>query len=431
MLGFIRRIYKDQNEFKIVVKLSSVFLFAFIFYLIANYIIIYSLSLKDIKNYLGHTIANVASDFEYKDGKWDTDKYLSDISTPTEIPLYIFSTDGFLMDRLNVIHGLLDTSNYEYASSFTAPTTITSPAGETWRIYSLPLIRSDQVKGVTLVAYFDPRGIAEKEIDEVLKDVAISVDSKIKVVDGSIDVSHIKQKEIDPNVSFEIVDIFNRNLMSYGGPPAYLDRSYIQDALLYKNFRTVKDRKNNNEYLVYATPILSNGQTVGIVVAGKGLDQLTTMLRYQLWLSVGAGFLAIIIFMMVVIYIYRHDFSEVLQDRLAFLSSPAPVDVRKIAFSEEKSSIVINENITISIPKHSYQFDVCRLLFHAPNRPKDTIDLADAIGEKNTTKNEVRMVYDAILAINGKTRKAIGIKLIHHEDKQYFINPDLASKIHK
>ena len=431
MLGFIRKIYKDRNELTVVLKLSAVFLSSFLLYLIANYFIIYFLSLSDIKTYLSRSVVNVASDFEYGNGKWNTERYLADISTPTEIPLYIYTTDGFLMDRINVVHGLLDTSNFDYASSFKQPTTIVSPAGETWRASSRSIDRNGQNKGVILVAHFEPKGIPTKEVDAKLQEMAVMLDSKIQLIGDSLDVSKVNQKDVDANISFEIVDTFNRSLMSVGGAPAFIDKSYVQDALSFQGFRKVYDGKTHIPYLVYSKPITSNNETIGVVVAGKGLDQLEKTLGYQLWFSLIAGIVAILLFVIMVVYLYRHDISDVVQERMDNLANPAPPEINSVAFDKDKGMIVINNDIHIQIPVNSHQHDICRRLFQSPNKKLDTMDLGDAIGDQNTGKSDVRTVYDAVLSINEKVKKVLRVQLIVRKENQYCINPEIASKICK
>lgn len=431
MFKFIRNIYKDRNEFKVVLKLSTVFLFVFILYLVANYFIIYFLSVSDIKSYLNKSAANVASDFEYVGGKWNTERYLADISTPTEIPLYIYTTDGFLMDRLNVIHGLLDTSNFDYASSFKQPTTIVSPAGETWRASSHSVDRNGQNKGVIVVAYFEPKGMPIKEVDAKLQEMAVMLDSKIQLTGGLLDVSKVSQKEVGANISFEIVDTFNRSLMSIGGAPAFIDKSYVQDVLSFHGFRKVYDGKTRVPYLVFSQPIVSNNETVGVVVAGKGLDQLEKTLGYQLWFSLIAGIVAILLFMVVVVYLYRHDISDVVQERIDNLANPAPPEIHSISFDREKGNIVINKDILISIPPDSHQFDICSRLFQTPTKNLDTLDLAEVIGDQDASDNVSRMVYDSVLSINDKVKRVLRVQLITRKNHQYRINLELASKIQK
>jgi len=431
LFGLIHKISRDRNELRVVLKLSSVFLFSFLIYLVANYYIIYFLSLSDIKAYLNRSVINVASDFEYVDGKWNTEKYLSDISTPTEVPLYIYTTSGFQMDRLNAIHGLLDTSNFDYASSFKQPTTVVSPAGETWRASSHLIYRNSQNKGVILVAHFEPKGIPTKEVDAKLQEMAVMLDSKIQLIGNSLDVSSVNQKEVDANISFEIIDTFNRSLVSVGGAPAFIDKSYVQDALSFREFRKIYDLKTHIPYLIYSKPIVSKNETVGVVVVGKGLDQLEKTLGYQLWFSLIAGIVAILLFVIVVVYLYRHDISEVVQERIDNLANPAPPEIYSISFDREKGNIVANKDICISIPKNSHQFDICSRLLQTPMKNFDTLDLAEAIGNQEASDNIARMVYDSVLSINDKVKRVLRVQLITRKNHQYRINPELASKIRK
>lgn len=431
LFHLLRKISRDRNELRVVLKLSSVFLFSFLIYLVVNYFIIYFLSVSDIKAYLNRSVVNVASDFEYVGGKWNTERYLADISTPTEIPLYVYTTDGFLMDRINVIHGLLDTSNFDYASSFKQPTTIVSPAGETWRVVSHLIDRNGQNKGAILVAYFEPKGIPTKEIDVKLQEMALMLDSKIQLNGDSLDISRVSQKEVDANISFEIVDTFNRSLMSIGGAPAFIDKSYVQDALLLHGFRKVYDRNTHIPYLVYSKPIVSNNETVGVVIAGKGLDQLEKTLGYQLCFSLIAGIIAILLFVIVVVYLYRHDISDVVQERIDNLANPAPPEIHSIFFDREKGNIVVNKDSYILIPPDSHQFDICNLLFQSPTKNFDTLDLAEAIGDQESSDNVARMVYDTVLSINDKVRRVLSVQLIIRKNHQYRINQELASKIRK
>ena len=110
---------------------------------------------------------------------------------------------------MNVIGGFLDTSNFAYASSFATPKTIVSPIGEHWRVFSYRIERDGRGKGVILLGYFEPAGRSEKELDDVLLANAQMVDSQITVTSGVLDGTQIVDKDIDHNISFEIVDTFN------------------------------------------------------------------------------------------------------------------------------------------------------------------------------------------------------------------------------
>lgn len=419
----------EKEELKILSSFLIVFVSAFLIYLFANYQLISYLSVKEIKNNLADISSKVMADFDYVDGKWNTQKYLSDVTTPSDIPLYIFSLDGFLIDRNNIISGLLDTSNFSYAYSFITPKTIESPIGEDWRVYSYPIMRDEQIKGVILIAFFDPRKLSVEEIDPILFKTAHSLDEKIIVIGNSVDASKVRHNEVDPDISFEIVDAFNRSIMSVGGPPAYIDKSYIQDVLSGRDYSVISDKKTREQYIMYAKQIRFDDKPVGIIVLGKGLNQVNQFLKYQLFLSLVATVITIALFSIFLFFIYRHDMSEIIQEKVIKLSKPSLVIPQKLHFDEIQSKIVVNDSQFIDIPKDSYQHDICKLFFRHSSKKYDTFDLSDAIGERDETKNIKRMVYDAVEAINDRTKKIIGLKLIFLETKQYFINPELASKI--
>lgn len=428
MYGFIKSFHTDTTEIKVILRLSGIFLTAFVLYLAASYFIIRSFSLHDIKQYLKDTATSMSEDFEYSNGVWNTDRYLSDPTTPSETPFYIFSLDGFLIDRMNVIRGFLDTSNFTYASSFVIPQTIISPIGEHWRVFSYPVERNGGEKGVILLAYFEPDGRSEEELDIVLLVNAKRLDSQISITNELIDVSRVIDKEIDHNISYEVVDTFNRSYKSIGGPPAYIDKSYLQDIFAYKDFTIISDARSKKRYIVHREPIVANGKTVGIVVLGKGLDQLNQILANQLVLSFAAGLLSVLIFAIFTIFIYRHDIRTIIEKRLAIPATLSFIVVERIALSTTGDTIIINDRHMVEIPPDSYQHDICKLLFNNPKKQYDTLDLSDAMGELDEQKNVKRLVYDAVEAVNTKVKKLIGIKLIAHTDKKYFVNPALASK---
>ncbi|MEK7543360.1 MAG: hypothetical protein AAB557_00665 [Patescibacteria group bacterium] len=429
VFGFIKTLHTDKTEVILVLRLSAVFLIAFVLYLIASYSIIRSLSLHDLKQYLKNTASAVSQDFEYSKGTWNTNKYLSDTTTPSETPLYIFSLDGFLIDRRNVIVGLLDTSNFTYASSFTLPKTITSPIGEKWRVFSYRIERDGQEKGVILLGYFEPAGRLEKDIDAVLLANAQMVDSKITVTNEVLDATHILDTDVDHNISFEVIDPFNRSHKSIGGPPAYIDKSYLQEVLTHKDFTVISDTGTQKKYMLLVQPILASGEMIGLVAVGKGLNELNQILGNQLLLSLIAGLLSVFVFAVFAIFIYRHDIGAIIEERLAMLTYPQCVVVDRIAFHPPENKIIINGIHGIDIPPDSYQHDICKLLFINPKKQFDTLDLSDAMGELDEQKNVKRLVYDAVEAVNIKVKKLIGMKLISHTDKKYCINPTLASKL--
>lgn len=425
MLGFIKALHTDKNEVKVILRLCAVFLAAFVFYLIGSYYVIRILSLNDVKSYLKNTASSVVQDFKYSNGVWNTNEYLSNVKTPSEIPLYIFSLDGFLIDRMNVIHGFLDTSNFVYASSFPKPKTFISPVGEDWRIFSYSIKRNGVENGVILLGYFDPAGRTEKELDSVLLADAQKIDSKIKVTDEVLDVSAVIDKEVNPNVSFEVVDTFNRSYKSVAGPPAYIDKSYLQDVFRNTDFSIIQDRITGAKYLMHVEPILADGQKVGVVVLGKGLDQMEQILQNQIKLSVLVGLLSIILFAIVSLYVYRHDIKDFFIKETSS-QNPLLSTYSKIRFDASEGKICIDEKPLIDIPLRTKQHIFCSLFFKSPKRKWDTDELAEKLGLSiEANKQDRHVVYDSVMAINAKFSPFVGKDLIKLRAKTYFINPDL------
>ncbi len=423
MFGFIRKLRADKQEVRVTLRLSGAFLVAFVVYLIAGYAVVRFLSFDTIKTYLRRNVSIVAQDFDYRGGTWMTNRYLSDTTTPTENPLYIFSLDGFLIDRMNVMSGFLDTSNVSYASSFVTPQTIISPIGEHWRVFSYPVARDGKDRGVILLGYFEPAGRPEQELDALLLATARTLDRQITFPNGVLDATQIVDKELEHNISFEIIDAFNRSHKSVGGPPAYIDKSYLQDALKRKDFWVATDARSGGKYLTHVQPIMAEGKAVGLVAMGKELAQLDQILGNLLLLSGIAGALSVLAFAGFTVFVYRHDIRDIIEERLATLTSPRYIEVKRITFEPQSNSITVNGVQHIEIPPDSYQHDICAVLFKNPRKSYDVFDLSDALGERDEGKNVKRRIYDAVEAINAKGKTLIGTKLIVYKDKKYFINP--------
>lgn len=418
-----------KNEAGLLVRISGLFVVMFFLYLAANYFFIRILSLNDTKLELQKVSSQIISELEFINGNWNTNKYLSDITIPSNLSIYIYSLDGFMIDRNNPINGFLDTSNFDYASTFKIPKTVSYIVNENWRLYSYSITRDDQIKGVILLAYFDPRETPETELDKLLYSNAQLIDKNIEIHDDRLDVSGVHQNEVDPNISFEVIDQYNRVYITNGGPPAYIDKSYIQSVLTENEFITIADSLNREKFLVHIKPMRSQDNLVGVVVVGNGLGSLDNILKNQIILTIGAGILAVVIFTIGALFVYKRDLATIVQQKISSASKPTVVTVEKIRFDKSSSTIIVNRKILIEIPKDSYQSDICTLLFKHPANRLDNLDLSDAIGERDERKNIKRLVYDAVNAINEKVLKVTGQKLIVHQDTQYFIHPDLASKI--
>ena len=109
---------------------------SFLVYLILNYFYLRQTAFNEIQNNLKNANNRIVSDLVYVNNKWDTSGYVNDDKTIQDKPLYIITSDGFIIDRIKPINGFLDTSDYKFSSSFNIPQTITTPASEVWRLYS-------------------------------------------------------------------------------------------------------------------------------------------------------------------------------------------------------------------------------------------------------------------------------------------------------
>ena len=73
--------------------------------------VIYYVSITQIKSSLQTIVKRVKEDISYRNGVWDTAKYNADPEIPGRFRLYVFSSDGFVVERWRPIPGYLDTSD--------------------------------------------------------------------------------------------------------------------------------------------------------------------------------------------------------------------------------------------------------------------------------------------------------------------------------
>jgi hypothetical protein len=105
-------------------------------------------------------------------------------------------------------------------------------------------------------------------------------------------------------------------------------------------------------------------------------------------------------------------------------SAYKPVEgINSICFDKKDSEIKVDEK-NYTIPKDTNQFYLCKALFSNLKKEWEQDEILEIMGESFSAKN-TRKIYDAKLAIN----KKIGIKLIEHENKKYFISKSFIEKI--
>ncbi len=422
---------------KLLIKLTLFLSFVFFLYLIANYFFLKWRTYNQVKKFLQQTSTQIAIDLRYKNKKWDTSYYLSDTELPYDITSYIFTSDGFIIDRAAPISGFLDTSDFNYINSFTDFQTYTSPINELWRLYSTPIVRENKTQGSILVSIFSPQLAAVNELDERLKTNAELINSMIGYKDDELDLSKFNIKQIGFDISYLIVDSFNNVLAEDGGPPAYIDRSYVSKALNIKNFQIIKDELTKENFLIVNKPILENqDKPIGVVVVGQSIKPIENILKNQIFFSVVSGLFVLITIFLLGVYLFREEFSLAVSSKAKALTNsilekqkPKFINPGSIKFDKAKNSILLDSE-KIIVPPDTNQFYFCQTLFSQPKRKWENDELLEKMGIDPDEKNS-RAVYDAYFVLNKKTKTKINNNLFVCSGRTYFINPNYLSKVTK
>jgi len=383
---------------------------------------------------LKDTVARVESDQIYKDNRWDTTGYVNDDQMPTSSgPLYIITSDGFVIERYSAINGFLDTSRFEYALSFTTPQTITTPANEVWRMYSKPITKNNVTVGTVIVGYYQPDSEATQNIDKQLVTGANQLVSEITVDNNSqINVQNIDSRSISVFLSYGIVDQFNKSLESSGPPPGYIDRV---DGGILANYQSgkmesVKDSKTGELFQIYMKPITdSTGKVAGYIVAASSLKQVNQVLRYQLIFTGIAGGTIAVLTILLLAYLLRHELAKMAEEIKGRLQKGLSLPGGKsgLIFDPDKS-IIRFEDKTIKVPYDSLQYEICKVLFSKPQKRWELDEIMDKMGEEYSDempKKVWRKFYDAVRLLNEKSKQDLGANIIIAESKTFRVNAQI------
>ncbi len=404
---------------------------SFLVYLLVNYFYLHLTSYNQIQTSLKDTVARVESDQIFKDNRWDTTGYVNDDQMPPASgPLYIITSDGFVIERYNTINGFLDTSRFEYASSFTTPQTITTPANEVWRMYSKPITKNNIVAGAVIVGYYQPDPEATQNIDKQLVTAANQLVSEITVDNNNqINVLNIDSRGISVFLSYGIVDQFNRSLESSGPPPGYIDR--VDGGILanYPNgkMELLKDSKTNETFQAYMKPITdSSGKVAGYIVAASSLKQVNQVLRYQLIFTGIAGGTIAILTILLLAYLLRHELAEMAEEIKARLQKGLSPSEGKsgLIFDPDKSIVRLGDKM-LKVPYSSLQYEICKVLFSNTKKRWELDEIMDKMGEEysdEAPKKMWRKYYDAVRLLNEKSKQDLGANIIIAESKTFRVN---------
>lgn len=423
-----------KPETKLFSKITVILSLLFLFFLSINYYYISWISKERIKNTLLKNLEHIGSDLKYQKGKWDTSFYFQDSTTAVDKPLYILTKEGFVIERMNPITGFLDTAQFNYSNSFNQPQTITTPANTTWRVVSKPVLRNEATIAAIMTAYFDPNPQILSDIDEELISTAKKIDNLIELKNNKIYSQRVEPKIIPYSIYYEVVDQFNRVLAEDGGPPTFIDRSFVAKELLSSTPREIKNDQTGEPFLILSKPILdSKKNPIGVIVAGESLKDLNAILIGQRNFSLVSGSATLILTFLLLLKIFGQDLKKMLEakinEALTETNKTKFINPKRIAFDKKYSCIVLDEE-TIPIEYGSKQFDLCKTLFSSPQKRFEH----DELLERNKLSDEEigkRTFYDAVLRINNKIEPILGVKLIIYKDKTYHINSNLLSKIKK
>ncbi len=394
------------------------------------YGVIQFFTLRSITSDLKKLTSRVSQELTYKNGSWDTSQYTSDPLTPHpsgssgfSTPLYIIASDGFVIERNSPIPGLLDSSDFNHLIAFTTPQTLKIVSNEQWRIASEPIKDNAKTVGVIVVSLYNPDKFIQSGVDEKLKKNIDYIKSKVVVSNGDIVIKDIDIRNIDYDISFEVVNSFNKVLLNNGRMPSYIDKSYVYNELKAKNReRFIIDSTTHKTYKIVSETIQDNaGNTVGLVIAGENTSFITDIFYQSLpFILIFSLILFAICFVILDIY-NSHQLENALNEYEKQKNTKTIPG--HIMFNKKTSKLHIDSNV-IDIPYASNQYYLCKTIFSDVKKRWEVDEILEAFGHDTAPENW-RKVYDSMILINKKTDLYIPVKLIELKDKTYQLNPQL------
>jgi hypothetical protein len=416
-----------KNNIRTGIKLFLIFLFLISFQVITSYFLIQENAINEVNAETEKFAERVKSDFKYENGKWDTTLYNSDPLTPLPnqsgtTPIYVITTDGFVIDRSKPINGFLDTSDYKHLIAFTKHTTLEAASNETWRVLSKQIERDGKVYGVITVAYYQPNESLIKDIDDILsKDVAL-IDNELKIKDGEVDAGSLDIRNTHFEAAFEVVNRYNKVIINNGRTPTFIDSSYVNEQLNKPDFQNLIDQNTKEEFIISKKTILDEqNNPVGIVIVGRSINTINQLLANYLLFSTLIGLLLTLPLTILSAYFLNREVQSLVKSKE--ISEKSPLKLTSIEFNKKESYISINGE-KIEIPYATNQYYLCAALFGNPSKRWEQDELLEKFGEDPDSFG-ARKIYDTAIAIN----KKLEIKLILYKDKTFRINPELLNLI--
>jgi len=399
----------------LLLKIIIFFIAIFTIQLIAGYFLLKNAVVDDIKKNAYNLTQRIMHDIKIVNDEWDISLYNADPQTPYphgssgfSKPLYILTSSGFVIERNQPIAGFLDSSDFKHLLDFTSPATITAETGETWRVLSKPIIDDGKTIGVIVVSYFNAQSSQFPDLDKKLEDNAGNLLSQVNVKNNKISVENVDVRNIHYDVSFEVVNIFNKSLINNGRTPSFIDTSYIDRELNSPDSRIIQETGTNAKYITYTGKLYNNKKQIkGIVIAAEPVTIADNFLQKYLYYF---GIISAITTPVLIFFAYR------------YLNKTNPDNFRKkLKFNKatfnNSQGIIYLDNKKYPIPKVSNQYYLIEAVFSNRNKHWGQRELLKRFGVETSEENW-RKVYDAMQAIN----KRVDFKLIVYENKTYAIN---------
>ncbi len=404
----------------VLLLLISIVLFLALSLLIgASSILIKHFTYNSVEREITKRVTEIEGSLKYTNNKWAMAQY----NVEPEEPLYIITTDGFIIERHQPIHGLLDSSQHRHLLAFQEPQNMSTVTNDQWRVLSKPIVRRGKTYGIIFVANHNPEELLLESIDAKLTETTTNIDRNISIVNDEPDASKVDVKKLPDDISLEIVTTFNKTILKSGRGPTFIDPSYIKNELNRVNStRIVRDQVTKEKFLVSSHSIVDkSNHPLALIVAGESVSFADSILRNYLRTLAVLGSLALLPTSVALLYLSNRHFDVLLKEQEKLRDHRQLP--KKLSFNN-KTSILTLDNEEFHIPHVSNQYYVCESIFQKPKKRWTQDEILDRMGETESTTSS-RKVYDATLAIN----KKVGFKLVDYKDKTLSLNHDLVDAI--
>ena len=387
-------------------------------------------ALQQVRDDLHSFTQRISQSLVYSNGRWDTTRYTADPQTPHPsgssgflTPLYIISADGFIIERNAPIPGFLDSSDFSHLMDFQKAQNVSIITNEQWRVISKPVVVNGKTIGVIVGALYHPERFIPSVADTKINNTINYLQSGLDISNSSMNVNSIDLRGIDYDVSFEIVNNFNKVLLNNGRMPTFIDKSYIyQELESGTNTRTIQDPSKKISYIVVKQTLYdAEHNPVGIVLAGKSINYINTTFYKALPYIIGF----LLFSSLLAYYTLRSLIVRGIQDVISFYDQTKQEKSfpKSISFNKRDGKLQIDEH-SIEIPIDSNQYYLCKAIFSNIKKRWELDELLEEFGDDSAVENW-RKIYDTMTVINKKASPYLPVKLIELREKTYSLNPDL------